>query len=62
MSNEYVCNLVWSRAGTTAVHHVAVCLLMPAACVLFDAHMVGEVTNSDQHYKKKKIKDNFHFR
>lgn len=55
------CNVVWLCAGTAAVHRVAVCLLMPIACVLFDAHMVGEVIIPIK-TTKKNIKDNFHFR
>lgn len=36
------------------MHHVAVCLLMPIACLLFDAHMVGEVIIPIKTTKKKK--------
>lgn len=43
MSNDYESNLVWLCAGTTVVQHVAVCLLMPVSCVLFDAQLVGEL-------------------
>lgn len=54
MSHECVCNMVRLCAGTAAMHHVAVCLLMPIACLLFDAHMVGEVIIPIKTTKKKK--------
>lgn len=50
-SGEYLCNLVWSPAGTTAVHHV--CLLTLLSCVLFDGHQVGQVITPPKTTKKK---------